>query len=105
MFQNCEKQQIETIEGRWVETQPVANRIEFLFQAENQLVQKTNDNEARRTFTYEILEDSISLSSNEADLARPIVVFFKVINDSELQIGNFTIQGNNDEILHMRKLE
>ena len=104
MFQNCEKQQIDTLEGNWVEEQPVPNRIELIFQGGNQLVQKTNQDQASKTFTYELLNDSISLSSNEADVARPIVVFFKITSEGKLQIGDFTAVGNNDEIVQLRKV-
>jgi len=109
MFQNCERNQLSetenALEGRWIEISPVANRLELIFENENQLIQKRNADEGRATFTYEILEDSISLSPNEADVSEPIVVFFKINENGELSIGNFTALDNTDEILQMRKVE
>lgn len=104
MLQNCEKQQVDTLEGRWLEGQPVANRIELIFLGENQVVQKTTEDEPSKTFTYELKNDSISLSSNEADVARPIVVFFKM-NGDQLQIGNFTSAESYQEIIQLRKVK
>lgn len=103
MFQNCDKEQVTLLHGSWVEKEPVPNRIELIFEDENQLIQKTLESEARNTFTYEIRNDSISLSSNEADTNKPIVVFFKIMNGDELQIGNFTTSGNTNEIIRLRK--
>lgn len=109
MFQNCERKQLSenenTLEGRWIEINPVANSLELIFQNENQLIQKRNADEAQATFTYEILEDSISLSPNEADVSEPIVVFFKINENRELFINNFISLENADEIIQMRKVE
>jgi hypothetical protein len=108
-FQNCERTQLleneSFIEGRWIEINPIANRLELIFQSENQLIQKQNTNEAQATFTYEILEDSISLSTNEADVSEPIIVFFAIDENDQLSIGNFTSLENTDKIIQMRKIE
>ena len=109
MFQNCERKQLSgnenALRGRWIEISPVANRIGFIIENENQLILKRNPDEAKATFTYEILEDSISLSPNEADVSEPIVVFFEINENGELLIGNFTALENTDEIIQMRKVE
>lgn len=109
ILQNCERQQViedqNNIEGRWLETSPVENRIELIFQSNNQLIHKQRLEQAQTTFTYEIVGDSISLSLNEADVAQPMTVFFNRIEKDKLQIGNFSSSNTTHEIIQMRKIE
>ena len=87
--------------GNWEEIHPVLGRTVLVF-SKNQMIKKTDFNEAELSYSFIIINDTIELSSNVSDENRPIKVFFK-IKEGEMLIGDFLSNDTYREILRLKK--
>ena len=111
VFQNCENQKLDysldkLLIGRWTEIEPILGRTELDILNNNQIEVITTSNQAELSYTYILSNDSIELSSNEADVSGVIKTYFRYDSvNNYLYVGDFLSNDNNNTILTFGKVK
>ncbi|GHA23802.1 hypothetical protein GCM10007103_01150 [Salinimicrobium marinum] len=97
VFTGCSKDRDDEVSllGEWVEESPVEGRTELYFYSANRVTMTTEG--VVGDYTYRIVEESITLISDEESQGGGTEFYFRQINEDTFQIGNLHPSTPEDE--------
>ena len=106
-FYGCSESQsddnVEILQGTFIEVSPVNARINLKFSSNTQLVQSIENTDTNLTFTIRFLDNNqLELSCNQCDEQEPNIVFYNIINDDVFEIGGIFPAESTDIIRFQR---